>query len=102
MSTNGPSTSVLTSPSSVALELPSQWLTQITDAVTQRIENEARWVTAEGLALWMGCDVAHVYDLRAKGLPAQRLLDKNGRPSKRLYFCLRKVAAFLEHESVAA
>jgi hypothetical protein len=82
----------------VVLELPTQWLAQITESVVWQIEEQERWVTVEGLAAWLGCDSSHIYDLRERGLPGHRL--RNGRVSKRLYFSLREVGAWFEHESI--
>ncbi len=74
------------------LELPDQWLSEITDAVVHRIDERERWVTADGLADWMGCELSHIYDLRERGLPGHRL--NNGKPSKKLYFNLGEVSAW--------
>lgn len=100
---DGPRLAVLRPGRSPAgLELPQQWLAEITDAVCLRIEEHARWVTVEGLAEWLGCNVEHVYDLRQRGLPAHRLPDPRGRLSKKLYFSLSEVAGWLERESLSA
>jgi hypothetical protein len=81
---------------SLALELPLQWLSEITEGVRLRLEAEERWVTTDGLADWLGCDLGHVYDLKERGLPGHRVPDKHGRLSKKLYFSLREVSAWFE------
>jgi hypothetical protein len=83
----------------VSLELPSDFLTEIIDAVLLRIQEQQGWVTIEGLAERMGCDVARIYHLREKGLPGRKIAP-DGTPSKRLYFFLPEVWAWLEAESV--
>jgi hypothetical protein len=84
----------------VTVELPPDWLSAITDAVSSRIVELERWVTVDGLAQWLGCSPEHIYDLRQRGLPARRLLDERGRGSKKLYFSIREVASWLEQESI--
>jgi hypothetical protein len=84
----------------VTVELPPDWLSAITDAVSRRIVELERWVTVDGLAQWLGCSPEHIYDLRQRGLPARRLLDERGRGSKKLYFSIREVASWLEEESI--
>ena len=86
----------------VALELPPQWLSQISTAVALQIEEQARWVTVEGLASWLGCESSDVYDLRQRGLPAHRLSDRHGKLSKKIYFSISEVVSWLEQESTSA
>ena len=81
------------------LEVSSDLVTELTDAVQRRIEEQQAWVTSEGLAERMGCEVARIYDLRQKGLPGRRIAS-DGKPSKRLYFRLAEVWAWLEAESI--
>jgi hypothetical protein len=83
------------------LELPPQWVAEIAAAVSRQIDDDGRWVTVAGLADWLGCKPGHIYDLRERGLPARRL-KTDGTPSKRLYFDLREVSAWMAHESVVA
>jgi hypothetical protein len=80
----------------VNLEMPDRWLSDITEAVRLRIEEQDRWVTVDGLCEWLGCETGHVYDLRDRGLPARRIPDEKGRLSKKLYFSLREVSDWFE------
>ncbi len=84
----------------LCVEIPSEWVEEITDRVTLRIEDQARWVTVAGLAAWLGCEPSHVYDLRQRGLPAHRLVAEDGTKSKKLLFRLREVSDWLTSESV--
>jgi hypothetical protein len=82
-----------------SLPLPSDLLAELADLVQLRIEEQQGWVTIEGLADRMGCDVSRIYDLRQKGLPGRKIAS-DGKPSKRLYFHLPEVWAWLEAESI--
>jgi hypothetical protein len=77
------------------LEMPPDWLDQIADAVSRKLEDQEHWVTAKGLAAWLGDSVSHVYVLRERGLPAHHL-GGDGKRSKKLYFNLGEVAAWFE------
>lgn len=83
----------------VSLQLPSDLLAELADLVALRIEEQQDWVTIEGLAERMGCEVSRIYDLRQKGLPGRKIAP-DGKPSKRLYFRLAEVWAWLEAESI--
>ena len=74
-------------------------LSELVEAVCFRIEEQQGWVTIEGLAERMGCPVSRIYDLRQKGLPGRKIAP-DGKPSKRLYFNLSEVWAWLEAESI--
>ena len=82
------------------MELPTEWVSEMTDAVQRELEERERWVTVEGLATLLACEPSHVYDLRQRGLPAHRLIGHAGRNSKKLYFKLSEVWAWFENESV--
>ena len=83
----------------LSLQLPSDLLMELADLVRLRIEEQQDWVTIEGLAERMGCEVAQLYDLRQRGLPGRKLAP-DGRPSKRLYFKLSEVYAWMDAESI--
>lgn len=82
-----------------SLQLPSEFVAELVGLVRLQIEEQQGWVTAEGLAERMGCEIGHIYDLRAKGLPGRKIAP-DGRPSKKLYFYLPEVWAWLEAESI--
>ncbi len=82
--------------SEIQLAMPDHWLRDISDVVRVHIEEDRRWVTSEGLCAWLGCTKNHVYDLRAKGLPARHIPNKHGRLSKKVYFSLREVSDWFE------
>jgi hypothetical protein len=57
---------------------------------------ERRWLVGiEGLAGYLGCSQRLARELRAKGLPAQKV-------GKRLYFDMREVNEFLAREGAAS
>lgn len=85
----------------LSLQLPSDLIAELADLVRLHIEERQGWVTIEGLAEQLGCEIGHIYDLRQRGLPGRKVAP-DGRPSKRLYFKLSEVHAWLEAESIPA
>ena len=55
------------------LEIPTQWLAEITNAVTLRIEEQENWVTLEGLAHRLGCEPSDICELLQRTLPVRRV-----------------------------
>ena len=82
-----------------SLEPLPDLLTELVERAISRREERQGWVTIEGLAEKMGCTVSRIYDLRQKGLPGRKIAT-DGKPSKRLYFNLPEVWAWLEAESI--
>jgi hypothetical protein len=82
-----------------SLDFSPELVTELAHSVRVLIEDDRGWVTAEGLADRMGCDVSRIYALRAKGLPGRKITS-DGKRSKRLYFNLSEVWAWLEAESI--
>jgi hypothetical protein len=70
------------------LEVAAEEISRLAERVAACLDERERWVTVEGLMLWLDCPRRRVYDLRAKGMPARLV-------GKRLFFSLREVSCWL-------
>lgn len=77
----------------LALSIPDELIVVLAERVAKELEQQQRWITAEGLADYLVCSVGRIHDLRAKGLPARKV-------GKRLYFSLREVGEWLDREGI--